>query len=406
MKSYFMAKDGLRARKTFHEALLEDIKPDVTMYTLLMEIENQLAGPERAAEIFQQCVGAGIRPDCRLYTTLMDIYQSAGYYTDVISLAEEMIDKRISPTYVTLAVVINTLTEIDYREGTSRADDYLKRLIAKDEHFDITSKYPPRTALSPDIFVPIVRQAKKVGSRSETLTDAEKIYDLYAEKSASKGGQLTKPNIYLLTEMLAASCRSRNLATASRWWQSVLDTAVRIGSEIDVSADSKIWPVKRKSSVNVLSKNLLCKPWSYLANLLAHDRNWPEIERSWDQVADRGFEFDTFNWNERVRYCALSRRNIVWACKMCEEHLIEKWNALRLEKKPNHYGPGFHVRGGQNRAFQLREETLIALKEAFRDLQNGEYVIEAEEQVDGRKAMEQIEEYSHRLYEEVKNWEG
>ena len=406
MKAYFVAKDGLRARRTFHEALLQGIKPDVAMYTLLMEIENQLAGPERAAEIFHQCLGAGIRPDCRLYTTLMDIYHSAGHYTDVLNLVEEMTDKRISPTYVTLAIVINTLTEIDYGKGSTLAEDYLKGLIAEHEHFDITSKYPPRTALSPDIFVPIVRQALKVGSRSEAFIDAQKIYELYAEKSASKGGQHTKPNIYLLTEMLAASCRARNLATASRWWESVLETAVEIGSEIDISADSKKWPVKRKPFINVPSKHLLCKPWSYLANLLAYDQNWLEIERTWDQVANHGFEFDIFNWNERVRYCAVSRRNIIWACKMCEEHLIEKWITLRKGRKGNHNVPGYHVWGGQNRAFQLREKTLIALKEAFRDLQIGEYAIEAGEQVDGREAMKQIEERSHRLYEEVENWEG
>ena len=407
MKAYFAANDGLRARRTFHEAIFQGVKPDVAMYTLLLEIENHLAGPQRAAEIFDECVATGIKPDSRLYTTLMDVYHSAGQYSEVLRCVDEMFEKQISPTYVTLAVVINALTEIDTAEGTHRAQDYLDVVVAAENHFDISSKYSPRTALSPDIFVPLVRKATKTRFLSSAASSsAQEVWQLYKNKSASKDGQRTKPNLYLLTEMLHSACKAQDITAASRWWQSVLDTAVSMAGEIDVSLAGTKSPLPRKkASVSNSHKHVLCKPWSYLANLLAYQENWDEIERSWDQVQSHGFELDTFNWNERVRYCAISRRNLIWASEMCEEHLLEKWIKDDKHVKRNQNSPGYELAWkGQNRKHLIRERTLNALQDAFSEMQGGEPTTEVGEAVPGLDAIKYIKARCNRLYTEVEKW--
>lgn len=151
-----------------------EIHPDAKLYSIMLQYLVDINDVNKAEELVQE-IEEQSEPNVYHFTILMQGFLNHRKYEKVLSLFEHLITKNIQPTSVTYSILIRALEYIHPGQGYQ----YLKNLIVTNsQSVDLTSKYLPRSIISPEVIAPVLKQLTRSG-------DEDKIGELLRQISSS-----------------------------------------------------------------------------------------------------------------------------------------------------------------------------------------------------------------------------
>ncbi|CCG84668.1 protein of unknown function [Taphrina deformans PYCC 5710] len=308
--------------------------PTSATYTQLMRAllsENKL---KMALDIFQSLK----EPNEYHYTIIMVGFIREGTPQSMNALMyyyNEMIERKLQPSYITLAVLMNAFVLRRSRTFAKRANELLDTL-ADWGKVDISSKFAPRTVPSPDVYAPLLRREKSGHIR---FADPERVFKQFLTSLKGTDG---RPDIRTLTSLMSI------YAVADRV-NDVQSLFVAIKKESDRLYRYSLNPPlvypkdKDKADSGAVVENGQKRPGATpgVITQVAHGARFvlaaslkiftgsmvragriSQVERVWAALPKQGYAFDVQNWNQYIQL-QIGLGNIERACNLVTNNLLE-----------------------------------------------------------------------------------
>ncbi|CAG8493178.1 18546_t:CDS:2, partial [Acaulospora morrowiae] len=336
LNAYVEKLDMTRAQKLYNEMLESFVRPDVYTFCCLIDGFCEIGKLETAAALFKHMQNNHqLEPDAHIYTVLIHRHLQHGDFKNARTLYENMIKRRIKPTYVTYAVLIHGHAQYGDLEFAKKI---VSELVFQSKLSEEKSDIPPT------VFTPLMDSYAKLGKINETRT----IFDTMSTLGVSR-------NAHAYVILMDAYRRIRNYEAVWQLWQGLRKDSQLTTShltliewvESHIVRSDPILPqnVKPNSGIttqNDFSESLLhsfdsplssllksqlppCHAVSVMIDALTAIGRYDVVQEEWNKLAQEGFEFDSHNWNHYAQSLILSGK-VKDACSIIDKYLMEGWN--------------------------------------------------------------------------------
>lgn len=166
----------------YNEMSRLQILPDAKFYSVMLEYLVKAGKFQEAEQMLLELENTAIESNIYHYTILMRGYMEHHLFSKACEVYERLESKKLTPTFETIAVLIECLQRDDRDYGINGAGEtLLNEYLNGDRRMDLTSKYLPRNILNPEIYKAVLHGYARRG-------DADKVPELL-EKLKENGGE-------------------------------------------------------------------------------------------------------------------------------------------------------------------------------------------------------------------------
>ncbi|CAG8472745.1 762_t:CDS:2 [Acaulospora colombiana] len=243
LNAYVEKLDMRRAQKLYNEMLESFVRPDVYTFCCLIDGFCEKGDLGAAATLFRHMQNNHqLEPDTHIYTVLIHRNLQHGDFRNAKRLYENMIDRRVKPTYVTFAVLIH---------GHARYGD-----------LDFAGK-------------------------------------LVSELGLRKDPPLTTSHLTLAEWVESHIVRSDPVLPKTPKTNLGSESKKDFSESLLFSFDSPLSPLLK-------SQLPPCHAVSVMIDALTETKRYDEVQEEWNRLAREGFEFDSHNLNHYAQSLILS----------------------------------------------------------------------------------------------------
>jgi len=312
LKSYVMMGAPFRqVSKVFLKIQATGVEPDTYTFALLILSAGEAGHLKQATDIFHK-----LREKRRktgesmiyqhIYTILISANLRLGNRREAKALLDEMIKQRIEPSSETYGAIVKTYALRGINEGMEVVEEFVNQIRETASAEKWTKSKKDRKAPLAHIYGPLMMGHQK----RRDVEAVERVYANYLDA----GGE---PTIGLLARLLGTYNRAGDIAKVRELWPTILDIA-------ESDEYENLIPGERLES----TKHAIDLPLSIYIDALSKAGMHSEVAKAWTEFQNRGFKFDSHNWNHLI--VALIRgAEIEPAFQVMERVLLPKERARR-----------------------------------------------------------------------------
>jgi len=277
---------------------LEDakVRPNVFTFALLVQSACDAGMMDIATDIFQEMDRLAkhweshLHIDAYVLTNIMAGFLRKGDKIRAKAVYDEMRTRKIQPTSATFGAILKAYANENTEASLQIAEDFLKSLMDAEERPWIKTKKGRSSALD-DVYRPLMDAYAKHRRPEDVERHFRAMLDAGAE-----------PTLGILTTLLHAYCRTRNIAAVLQVWPQIFQLGLRYSrtSSLFDGQNKTSGEDDESESQTQRQANVLCVPLSIYMDALSAAGMHLEIAAVWKKVKFHGFAFDSHNWNHLV----------------------------------------------------------------------------------------------------------
>ncbi|KAJ7284073.1 hypothetical protein C8J57DRAFT_1294328 [Mycena rebaudengoi] len=307
------------------------VRPDAFTFALLIQSACDERKMHVAQDIFTEMEklaeywGSNRHITTWTLTIIMTGYLRMGNKVQAKATYDEMKRRNLEPNAVTYGAILTAYGREGTEESFKIAEEFIQDLTSRPKE-EQTWDTPPHGHLSARdyIYLPLLRGY----SMRRKTEDVERLF----QEMLNQNGE---PTLGMLTTLLEAYARVRDIDGVRQLWPQLLDLGVQY---------SKVPVFEEESQDQALSRMhtfVLCHPLSLYIKVLSGAGLFHDIAAVWKEFQMLGFSFSSDNWNQ-LSLALLRAGEVERAFAVLEKVLIpyhERSNRLRLERDPNPDSP-------------------------------------------------------------------
>lgn len=264
-----LAAPMAEVEKVFRQSFPDLRTADSRAWALVIQSACDSGDMGKAEALFEELIAHG-QPNVYHFSIILKEYLQQRNITRAQEIFAEMRQRNVVPSSVTYGIVVKSLVEGVWINPAQNAFQLVESLLSGS---DVPGR-GSRSNWAEDIIGPLMTDSVR-------RADAEAA-GAYFARIVEAGFQ---PSIPMYTRLLDAHRREGNLEGMQSVWAQIVAFASRpsLGEEGEP-----------------ITKNALCIPLSIYMDAMSAACRHLEVARVWQDVASRGFAFDSQNWNHLV----------------------------------------------------------------------------------------------------------
>lgn len=189
------------------------ILPDAKFYSVMLEYLVKMGKFSEAEQVILELENTAVDANIYHYTILMSGYLQHRMYKDAVEVYERLESKKLTPTFETIAVLIECLQRDDREYGLhGTGEALLEEYLSGDKRLDLTSKYLPRNVLSPEMYNAVLHGYARRG-------EADKVPELLEKLRENGGEHNLAENTIILRKVAEIYGMSNRWDDFDQYWQ-------------------------------------------------------------------------------------------------------------------------------------------------------------------------------------------
>ncbi|KAL8807735.1 MAG: hypothetical protein Q9182_000546 [Xanthomendoza sp. 2 TL-2023] len=298
---------------------------------------------------------SGARVTAWHYSIVMGGFMQTNEPEKVLHLANQMLEKGISPTFSTQEQLLRTASKVDEQENRQdesleerpeerpfharRAEQVLAQALEALNPMELAPSGPrPRAGSSPPnvaFYASYFPYLISLYGKKQSFERVVDMYDTYVATAQKVHGVAeVDPPVELLSALMVAHTNAGEHSATEKCWHLAMEKSGKIACKMNADTAQPGW---------VLHKHrfLLAVPLTrYMQSLHATGRV-DDIATTVDYLQHAGYQLSVNNWNEYVQILAKESRSMA-AFETCEQHLMDDWPGwARLLRRHGRVKTGF-----------------------------------------------------------------
>lgn len=209
------------------------ILPDAKFYSVMLEYLVSIGKFAEAEQMLVELESTAIGTNIFHYTILMKGYLLHGLFPQVMEVYERIEAKKLTPTFETIALLIECLQRDDRDYGINGVgeallDDYL----SGERRLDLTSKYLPRNILIPEMYKAALHGHARRGEADKAEALVEKLKQNGGENDLSE-------NTIILRKLAEVYGMSGQWDNFDKYWNLLRETLTKQYVPVKVDEDGQ-----------------------------------------------------------------------------------------------------------------------------------------------------------------------
>lgn len=263
------------------------IQPTARTYALFIQSACDSGHMDIACELLvdmDKRFGKGqtdLRANIHILTIIMGGFLRQGNKTRAKQIYDEMKDRDLSPTAVTLGMITNSYGNEKSLESKELVEDFLKAMVGgSPSACDWNVPTRGRKSALETLYTPLMNSY----AQEQRPEDIERLME-----DMVQAGE--EPSLAALTALLHGYSRSGDIESARHVWLRIFPLALRLSQVHGLTGEGQRRPQ---------SSNILCVPLSIYIDALSAGGCHSDVVDVWEQVRDNHFTLDPHNWNHYV----------------------------------------------------------------------------------------------------------
>ncbi|KAL7266866.1 hypothetical protein RUND412_010570 [Rhizina undulata] len=325
LSGYATLGNSEKLNSTYHRMQRAKVPFDGHTYAILMHSLTLIGNMDAAEKVLEIMDEEGIPPSSEHYATVMVGYMRKMDLNSVWRTFNKMLDKKISPSFMTQAVLLQASAFIEHanyrqhRTGTlflESAEQILAQVTQRLDVLDLQSPDRVKSATPPWLFTPLISIYGKEGSVERSAEHYQRFLEI--AEAQKPGG--TTPSLKMYTAIMNAYMRANNFPAVRQIWELIKSLSRKLSMPADKSnPEAKVLWSRRHE---------LCTPLSVYMLAMARAEDLDSIDEEISNLLEAGYDLDNNCWNNYVQTFTIAGQ-LYNAFQVCEEKLMPGWAARK-----------------------------------------------------------------------------